>query len=188
LSFDRWCSPRSFDFAARLVLLGLVLTACGGSGSAAQRDTTANGVPAFVGQPTSVALIPEPIVTPAPTPKPGKTAKPVATAKPGPTAKPDPTAKPLSVNKVSLTGSVSRGGTAKVTIKTDAHADCSIEVTYNSGPSTAAGLGDKTANDSGSVSWSWRVGSNTARGSYPIDIWCSKGERGDNLSLTFRVT
>jgi hypothetical protein len=99
-----------------------------------------------------------------------------------------PTPKPLAISKVSLTNKVSRGSTAKVTVKTAPKAKCSIDVEYDSGPSTAAGLGDKTAGSSGKVSWSWTVGRNTARGSYPITIYCTKGDAAGTLSLTFKVT
>jgi hypothetical protein len=94
----------------------------------------------------------------------------------------------LTVKKVSLTESVPRNGTAKVTIKTAPKARCSIDVEYKSGPSTASGLGDKTADSTGKVSWSWKVGGRTTPGRWPIYIDCAKGDREGSLSLTFRVT
>jgi hypothetical protein len=45
-------------------------------------------------------------------------------------------------------------------------------VTYNSGPSSAQGLGPKTANSAGAVSWTWQIGGNTALGTYPVDVTC----------------
>ena len=116
---------------------------------------------------------------------------PVITSKPyvapEPTPTPEPTKKPLSIAEVSLTESVEGGDKAKVTINTATSADCVIEVTYDSGPSEAAGLDPKTADGAGKVTWSWTVGGTTAKGTYPIDITCFKGERLGSLTLEFKV-
>jgi len=50
---------------------------------------------------------------------------------------------------------------------------CAIVVTYNSGPSSAQGLGPKTASGAGAVSWTWMIGGNTALGTYPVDVTCA---------------
>lgn len=113
------------------------------------------------------------------------TAKPFV--EPEPTDTPEPTRKPLSVAEVTLTESVQAGDKAKVVIKTATAADCVIEVTYDTGPSEAAGLEGKTADGAGKVTWSWTVGLNTATGRYPIDVSCFKGERQGSLSLSFKV-
>jgi hypothetical protein len=58
---------------------------------------------------------------------------------------PNSTLAPSSA-KVTITkhpGTVRRGATASVTIKTAAKAACSFTVRYKSGPSTAQGLGPK---------------------------------------------
>jgi hypothetical protein len=116
---------------------------------------------------------------------------PVITSKPfvppEPTPTPEPTKKPLKIAEVTLTESVERGDKAKVVINTATAAECVIEVTYDSGPSEAAGLDPKTADGAGKVSWSWTVGVTTAKGTYPIDITCFKGERLGSLTLTFKV-
>jgi hypothetical protein len=93
----------------------------------------------------------------------------------------------LKIAEVTLTESVERGDKAKVVINTATAAECVIEVTYDSGPSEAAGLDPKTADGAGKVSWSWTVGVTTAKGTYPIDITCFKGERLGSLTLTFKV-
>ena len=85
------------------------------------------------------------------------------------------------------TSSVARNQTASVTIKTTKGASCSIDVEYNSGPSTAAGLGTKKANSSGTITWKWKVGGRTARGTYPIYISCEKGDREGTAETSFRV-
>src|SRR5688572_14835956 len=113
------------------------------------------------------------------------TSKPYVAPEPTPT--PEPTKKPLSIAEVSLTESVQGGDKAKVVINTATSAECVIGVTYDSGPSEAAGLGPKTADGAGTVTWSWTVGRSTAKGTYPIDITCFKGERLGSLTLTFKV-
>jgi hypothetical protein len=116
---------------------------------------------------------------------------PVITSKPyvppEPTPTPEPTRKPLPVAEASLTESVQRGEDAEVVIDTGKAAECVIEVTYDTGPSEDAGLGPKTANGEGLVSWSWTVDTTTPKGTYPIDITCFKGERLGSLTLNFRV-
>jgi hypothetical protein len=59
-----------------------------------------------------------------------------------------------------------------VTVRTAPGATCSITVTYKSGPSSAQGLTQKTADSNGAVTWSWIVGGNTTAGSWPIDVRC----------------
>jgi hypothetical protein len=116
---------------------------------------------------------------------------PVITSKPYvapvPTPTPEPTKKPLSIAEVSLTESVEGGDKAKVVIDTATAAECVIEVTYDTGPSEAPGLDPKTADGAGTVTWSWTVGETTAKGTYPIDITCFKGERLGSLTLSFEV-
>lgn len=118
-------------------------------------------------------------------------ADPTATPKPVPTVAvtptPAPTAVPLAISKVSVTESVAAGDTAKVVITTADVAECTIEVTYDSGPSHASGLDGQTADAAGKVTWTWTVGRNTKAGTWPIDIACFKGERDGTLHMTFRV-
>jgi micrococcal nuclease len=65
---------------------------------------------------------------------------------------------------------VKHGEEASVTVKTKPGARGTIEVDYSSGPSKAAGLGSKTADKNGNITWSWRVGTNTKLGNYPVII------------------
>jgi micrococcal nuclease len=69
-------------------------------------------------------------------------------------------------------GTVGRGYYASVTVKTAPKASCSIGVYYKSGRSVAQGLYTKTASASGVVSWSWKVGTRTTPGSWPVRISC----------------
>jgi micrococcal nuclease len=89
---------------------------------------------------------------------------------------------------VSLTSSVARGGTASITVKTAAGAACTIEVDYKSGPSTSSSLTPKTAPSTGLVSWSWKVGTTTTPGTWPIHVTCSSGDATGTLETRFTVT
>ncbi len=75
---------------------------------------------------------------------------------------------PLTI--VSLTSPVSPGADATLRAKTIPNATCSIEVYYKTGLSEAAGLETKSADASGDVSWTWRVGSGTAPGDWRIVV------------------
>ena len=107
---------------------------------------------------------------------------------PTPTAVPTPTPVPLDVTKNSMSSPVAHGDKATLTISTAAGADCKIVVEYGSGPSQAAGLGEKTADASGGVSWSWTVGQTTKPGRYPITVTCFKAERQGTLELSIEVS
>jgi hypothetical protein len=112
---------------------------------------------------------------------------PKAVVDPEPTDTPAPTKKPLSVAQVSLTESVRAGDEATIVIDTATAAECVIDVIYDSGPSEASGLKDRTADGAGTVTWSWIVERNTAAGTYPIEITCFKGERIGSLAVSFNV-
>lgn len=106
---------------------------------------------------------------------------------PAATPTPAPTAVPLAISKVSVPESVAAGDKASVVITTADAAECTIKVTYDSGPSQASGLGNQTADASGKVTWSWTVGRTTKAGTWPIEIACFKGERDGTLKLSLRV-
>lgn len=62
------------------------------------------------------------------------------------------------------------GGEASITVHTPSSALATIEVDYKSGPSHAKGLQPERANSSGQITWSWKVGTNTTPGNYPVII------------------
>lgn len=142
----------------------------------------------MVGGRTSLAiLIVTGMVAACSTPGVELVATPAPIATPRVTPTPAPTAVPLAISKVSVTESVAPGDKAKVVITTAAAAECTIVVTYDSGPSQASGLESRTADAAGKVTWSWTVGRNTIAGTWPIDIACFKGERDGTLRITFKV-
>ncbi len=79
-------------------------------------------------------------------------------------------------------GSVGRNSSATVSVKTTPNGSCTLTVRYKSGPSKAAGVGTKRANAAGLVSWTWKVGGNTTKGTWPVIITCGK------TTLTTSVT
>jgi micrococcal nuclease len=68
-----------------------------------------------------------------------------------------------------------QGNRVTATVRTAPRAACSIEVEYAAGPSEAAGLDPKAASSSGTVSWTWLVGTRTTPGDWPVTVTCSKG-------------
>ncbi len=96
-------------------------------------------------------------------------------------------AQPLEVKLISLTSPVSAGEDAVITIQTTANANCQISVQYKSGPSRAKGLVPKTADSKGQLSWTWRVGSRTTPGTWPITVTCSKNDQQQMFQTSFVV-
>lgn len=81
---------------------------------------------------------------------------------------------PLTI--VSVRSPVSRGGEGAVTIRTAPNTPCVITVTYSSGPSKAVGLRPKTSTSRGAVTWTWRVGTRTTPGVWPIRVECGRDQ------------
>jgi len=106
---------------------------------------------------------------------PAATTPPQAT--PAPTAVPAQTPVSAPEGGVTITrapGTVRRGATATVAAHTAPSVQCSIVVRYKSRPSKAQGLGPKTADEGGDVAWSWKVGTNTTPGAWPVIITCGE--------------
>jgi hypothetical protein len=116
------------------------------------------------------------------------TSVPATVPPPTPTPTPRVTPLPLEVTKASFTDKVAHSGSASVSVHTEPQAKCSIEVLYDSGPSKASGLDPKTASSGGKVIWSWKVGANTAAGTYPITVICKLPGHEGTLELDFTVT
>lgn len=114
----------------------------------------------------------------------GPSARPSASARvghvsprPSPSSKPTPDPNALPVSITAHTKSVQRGGTASVTVKTSNGAECGISVNYPAGPSTAKGLEPAKAPTSGQITWKWTIASNTPKGTWPIVVSCTIGDR-----------
>jgi hypothetical protein len=127
----------------------------------------------------------------------GATPAPTAAPAPTPASAPTPAAAPtpppaatLSVTITSLPASISHGSNATMTAATAPGASCSARVVYASGTvSTAAGLQTTpTADASGNVSWTWKVGTSTGPGTSTASVTCSLGGQTASASQTFQVT
>jgi len=93
----------------------------------------------------------------------------------------------ILISMVSLTSPIYPGSTATLIIQTVPGANCSITVYYKSGASQAAGLGPQTADASGQVTWSWNVGSRTAKGIWKIVVQFELGGKTTKLEIPFEV-
>jgi hypothetical protein len=93
----------------------------------------------------------------------------------------------LSVVLVTVTSPTPPGSDVTLTISTTPGSNCSIVVRYKSGPSKAKGLIPQMVNSLGRTSWTWRVGSNTTPGRWPIVVTCDKGADHGVLRTEFQV-
>ena len=94
----------------------------------------------------------------------------------------------LTVKFVSGPSAAARNQTVSLTASTTSGSSCSIAIRYASGYSKAAGLVRKTVPTTGRVTWTWKVGASTTKGTYPITVSCKLGTRTGTLSrdLTIR--
>ena len=92
----------------------------------------------------------------------------------------------LFLEIVSVTSPIGKGYTATLKAETSPGAQCTIAVYYKSGRSTASGLYPKEADSQGNVSWSWKVGTRTTPGSWPIVVTASLD--GETVSETTSFT
>jgi hypothetical protein len=77
-----------------------------------------------------------------------------------------------SASVQSLTSPVAPGSNVSVTIKTTPTATCKIVVEYNKVASQDSGLGPKTADEYGIVSWTWTVDKTAPLGKWPVTVTC----------------
>jgi len=89
-----------------------------------------------------------------------------------------------SVRVTSVTSPASAGSYATLSARVAPTATCSITVQYKSGSSRAQGLYRKRA-VAGRVAWTWKVGTRTTPGTWPIFLAC--GQAG-TAATSFRVS
>jgi hypothetical protein len=89
----------------------------------------------------------------------------------------------LEVTVVKITSPVTTGSSVTLTIKTATGAECKGVVRYRQ---TMSQLSTKTAGEDGTVTWTWRLGSD-ARGNYPVEVQCAQGDKKGSVSTTFQV-
>jgi hypothetical protein len=83
---------------------------------------------------------------------------------------------------------VAQGANATLNARTEPGANCTIAVYYKSGKSAAQGLGPKTADADGNVSWTWKVASNTTPGDWRIVVTASSNGQDVSQETYFTVT
>jgi hypothetical protein len=125
-----------------------------------------------------------PTPTPAPSPKPSPTPSPTPLPSPTPSPVQQPPSALTPINFLNAPLTAAPNQTVTLSVGTGASVNCTIEVDYASGPSTAQGLTPKTSSSSGSVSWTWKVGGKTTPGTWPITVTCGN----NSASTTIRVT
>jgi hypothetical protein len=82
-----------------------------------------------------------------------------------------PAAASARVRLIHVTSPVSAGSYATLRASVSPSRTCSITVYYKSGPSHAQGLYPKRP-VGGRVSWTWKVGTRTTPGRWPIVVSC----------------
>jgi micrococcal nuclease len=96
------------------------------------------------------------------------------------------TSKSSSSGTISIMSSqlsVTPGQNASVTVKTQAGVTGKIEVDYKSGPSSSKSLYPKSAGSSGTITWTWRVGTRTTPGNWTVTI----SANGKTVKTTLHV-
>jgi len=94
----------------------------------------------------------------------------------------------LALQITSVTSPVIAGQKATLTAQTAPGARCKISVYYTSTRSAAEGLQEKTVEASGNVSWTWKIGTDMAAGSYRIEVTSTLGEKHASQTVHFTVT
>lgn len=76
-----------------------------------------------------------------------------------------------------LTSPIAPGANASITIKTNAASKCTIIVEYNKVPSKDSGLVARTADEFGTVSWTWTVDKTAPLGKWPVKVTCTYNKK-----------
>lgn len=146
----------------------------GGTLSATKAESASTPSPKATSTPTPTPTPTTPTSSPTPTPTPAPAPRP---ATPAPV-------QPATVGFVNAPLSARHGTATTLIIKTLPNTGCLIEVDYKSGPSTAQGLGPKTSDAAGNVSWTWIVGSRTTPGQWPIYVTCGSASGQTFITVT----
>lgn len=117
----------------------------------------------------------------------------IATAEPAPSRriemkpiKQDPNAN-VGVSVQILSTPVPPGQNASISIRTNQLANCSILVKYGETPSTDSGLTKKTADEYGTVSWSWTIPASTPEGKGSVKVDCASKVKSGSVTADLIV-
>jgi micrococcal nuclease len=89
------------------------------------------------------------------------------------------------VKITKVPGTVVAGKAASVSALTAAGVSCTIKVVYKTTVSKAKGLEAKKAAANGVVSWTWTIGTNTTKGTWPVTISC-QGNGAAKTTITVK--
>jgi outer membrane murein-binding lipoprotein Lpp len=95
---------------------------------------------------------------------------------------------PLVLEIKSLTSPVLQGGKVTLVAKADPGARVAISLKLPTGQAQPGGLGEKTADKNGQVTWAWTVAKTLPAGSYPILIASSYEGKTASQSTNLVVT
>lgn len=173
---------RKFRTLTAVVTFGLLLTFSGCSSASDTSEPIDEIVSSVFEDETTVAFTTEEPVTEEPTTE-KVTEKPTEKATKKPADSYEESSKTnATIEFTDVSSSISAGSFANVSIHGAPNTTYSITVVYNSGISTANGLEDVTSDSNGNAYWSWKVGSRTKSGTYPITV--SGGGQSESTSFT----
>ncbi len=86
--------------------------------------------------------------------------------------KPSPTGR-IGASVPMLTSPVAPGENASINVHTNADAKCTIKVEYNKVVAVDSGLVPKTADEFGTVLWTWTVPATAPVGKWPVTVTCA---------------
>jgi hypothetical protein len=95
--------------------------------------------------------------------------------------------KPLSVKLISITSPLHPGDDATINVQTAPKSQCEIIVKNKSGNSKAKGLEAKQANNTGKVSWTWKIAKNITPGPIAVTVNCTWGKKTGTLDAKLDV-
>ncbi|NCQ54198.1 hypothetical protein COV88_00195 [Candidatus Saccharibacteria bacterium CG11_big_fil_rev_8_21_14_0_20_41_19] len=84
---------------------------------------------------------------------------------------------PESASVQSLVSPVLSGSNSTITVRTKADSICKISVIYDKTASTDSGLYNKTADEYGMVSWSWKIEDSVPLGKWPVSVTCTHNKK-----------
>ena len=156
----------------------------GGTLSTTKPESASTPSPKATSTPTSTPTPTTPTPSPTSTPTPAPTPRPATPAPIQPAPVQPAPVQAATVAFVNAPLSARHGTATTLIVKTSPNTGCSIEVDYKSGPSTAQGLGPKTSDAAGNVSWTWIVGSRTTLGQWPIYVTCGSASGQTHITVT----
>lgn len=95
--------------------------------------------------------------------------------------KQDPNAN-VGVSVQMLSSPVQPGQNASISVRTNQLANCTIAVKYGEVLSTDSGLTKKTADDYGTVSWSWTVPATAPEGKAAVKVDCANKSKSGSVT------